>query len=78
LISTKLSSKNQITIPKKVVEALGLESGDRLRLEIEDERIILIGPRKVSNPTDELYGSVRKSVDAVRAVRDFRKEGGRE
>ncbi len=77
LTSAKLSSKNQITIPKKVVEALGLESGDRLGLEVEDERIILIRPSKVANPTEELYGSLKKKLDAVEAIRDFRKAGGR-
>lgn len=77
LTTAKLSSKNQITIPKKVIEALGLESGDRLRLEVEDEKIILEGPARLRTPTEELYGSVKKKLDAVRAIRDFRKAGGR-
>jgi AbrB family looped-hinge helix DNA binding protein len=79
LASTKLRSKNQITIPKKVVEVLGLESGDRLRLEIKDGQIILTSPSRIANPTEELYGSVKKKkkLDAVKAIRDFRKAGGR-
>ena len=77
LTTAKLSSKNQITIPKKVVKALGLEAGDRLRVEVEDEKIILLGPRKIANPTEEFYGSVKKKLDAVKAIRDFRKAGGR-
>ena len=77
LATAKLSSKHQITLPKTVVEALGLQSGDRLKLEVEDERIILIVPSKVPNPTEELYGTIRKKLDAVKAIRDFRKVGGR-
>jgi len=59
------------------VDALGLESGDKLLLEIEDKRIVLTPPSKVSNPTEELYGSVKKKFDAVKAIRDFRSAGGR-
>jgi antitoxin ChpS len=77
LASAKLSSKYQITIPKKVVDALGLESGDRLLLEVEGDRIVLTPPSKVANPTVELYGSVKSNLDAVKAIRQFRKAGGR-
>ena len=77
LTEAKLSSKHQITIPKKVINELGLESGDKLRLEVESNRIILVPARKISKPTEELYGSLRRKVDAVKAIRDFRKSGGR-
>ena len=77
LVSTKLSSKNQITIPKKIVEELGLESGDRLQLEVLNDEIILKPRVKISEPTELLYGSVKKKFDAVKAIREFRDAGGR-
>jgi AbrB family looped-hinge helix DNA binding protein len=77
LTTAKLSSKNQVTIPKRVIMELGLESGDQLILEVREGEIALRVPNKVKRPTSELYGSVGKKGDAVHAVRKFRSEGGR-
>jgi AbrB family looped-hinge helix DNA binding protein len=77
LRTAKLSSKNQVTIPKKVIQELGLESGDELILEVREREIALRIPEKLESPTRELFGSVAKKVDAVRAVRHFRAQGGR-
>ncbi len=38
---TRLSSKRQVTLPLKVVRALGLTTGDQLRVDTEGERIVL-------------------------------------
>ncbi|HEY4673742.1 MAG TPA: AbrB/MazE/SpoVT family DNA-binding domain-containing protein [Nitrososphaerales archaeon] len=75
--TAKISSKNQITIPKKVLESLDISPGDRLLLEVQEGKIILKPPPKIKHPTQMLYGSVKKKVDAVKAVREFRKAGGR-
>lgn len=40
-----VTSKGQVTIPKKIREALGLREGDRVVFAIEDERAVI---RKVS------------------------------
>jgi AbrB family looped-hinge helix DNA binding protein len=77
LTTAKLSSKNQLTIPKRVLRELGLESGDELILEVRKGEIALRIPKKVQHPTSELYGSVSRKGDAVRAVREIRSEGGR-
>jgi AbrB family looped-hinge helix DNA binding protein len=37
----RLSSKGQLVIPKPIREALGLEPGTQLQLEVEEERIVL-------------------------------------
>lgn len=44
---TRLSRKNQVTIPIAVVEGLGLEPGDELRVESQDGGIVL-------RPADDL------------------------
>jgi AbrB family looped-hinge helix DNA binding protein len=38
---TRLSSKRQVTLPLRVVEQLGLVPGDELRVEADDDRIVL-------------------------------------
>ncbi len=73
----KISSKYQITIPKDVREALGLEAGDRLYVGCEGGKLVLRPLPKVRNPTEKLYGSVKSEKDAVEAVREFKKAGGR-
>jgi AbrB family looped-hinge helix DNA binding protein len=39
---TILSSKGQIVIPKQVREMLGVKSGTRFRVEVEENRIVLV------------------------------------
>ena len=37
----KISSKNEITVPKEIRERLGIQLGDIIAYDIEDERVIL-------------------------------------
>ena len=41
MMLTKMSSKGQVTIPKKIREALDLRQGDVLRLDLEGDRAVL-------------------------------------
>ena len=45
--SATLTSKGQITIPKKVRDALDLESGDRLEFSVRDDGVVEVRPRDV-------------------------------
>ncbi len=73
----KVSSKYQITIPKDIRKALGIEAGDKLYVGREDGKLVLRPLPKIKNPTENLYGSVEGDRDAVEAVREFRRAGGR-
>lgn len=49
MVEVRLSSKNQIVIPRDVREALGLKSGDRILLVVRDDAAILLSkPKKHS------------------------------
>lgn len=52
-----LSSKNQIVVPKRAREALKLEPGDKIRVVVVDDRVVL--HRKSTNPVDAFVGSSR-------------------
>jgi len=73
----KVSSKYQITIPKGIRKALGIEAGDKLYVGRENGKLVLRPLLKIKNPTENLYGSVEGDRDAVEAVREFRRAGGR-
>ncbi|MDH7485458.1 MAG: AbrB/MazE/SpoVT family DNA-binding domain-containing protein [Anaerolineae bacterium] len=49
-----ITAKGQITIPKGIRQALGIERRDRLVFLLEDDRLILIPVRH--RPLGELYG----------------------
>ncbi len=40
-VSARLSSKGQVTVPRAVREALGLEEGDRVVFRVEGQRAVL-------------------------------------
>lgn len=52
-----LTSKGQVTIPKDVREALGLEPGDRLSFEVREDGIVEVRAETVDLMT--LFGSVK-------------------
>ena len=47
MAEAKLSSKNQIVIPKDAREALGLKAGDKIEIVVRD-RTLLLFPRPKS------------------------------
>lgn len=61
--TVKMSSKNQIVVPKEAREALGLRAGDRLVISVRDDGVAEMR-RSVEDPAGELEGLLAGSVDA--------------
>ena len=55
MITSKLTTKAQTTIPQPVRAALRLEAGDELLYEIVDERVILTKVRRGSKTDDPFH-----------------------
>jgi antitoxin PrlF len=55
MITSKLTTKAQTTIPQPVRTALRLEAGDELAYEIEGERVILT--KVTDRGTDDPFGA---------------------
>ncbi len=55
MVTSKLTSKAQTTIPQAVRAALGLSDGDELLYEIEGERVVLKKARRV--PIDDPFAT---------------------
>ena len=53
MITSKITSKAQTTIPQPVRAALDLKTGDELAYEIQDDRVIITKPKK--QPVDDPF-----------------------
>lgn len=62
VVSVKMSSKNQIVVPKAAREALGLVPGDRLAVSVDGETVRM--EKLPPDAEDRLRGMLRDVVDA--------------
>ena len=76
MLSVKLSSKHQISIPSTARQRLGIGPGDRLTVEIrEDSMVLRLRP---SRPSERLRGLIPSDrSDPVTRVRRMREESER-
>ena len=51
----KISSKRQISIPKKILDALGIQPGDEVEFHIEENAIRLIPIKTIKVPRDQAW-----------------------
>ncbi len=76
VLSAKVSSKNQISIPSEARRRLGIEPGDRLSVEIVDEAMVL--RRRPERASERLWGLAAGKgwyePDPVTFVRELRDE----
>jgi AbrB family looped-hinge helix DNA binding protein len=57
----KVLQKGKITIPVKMRQRLGMKEGDFVELEISNNKLIVLPPNTVANPT-ELLMSLGKGI----------------
>ena len=61
-LEVKLSSKGQIVIPKEVRDKLGLKAGDKIKLEVEEGKRLIVQP-SVRPPKDVFVNAGDKLVE---------------
>ena len=61
--TVKLSSKNQIVVPREAREALGLRPGDRLVVSVRDDGVVEMR-RRPGDPAGELEGLLLLVADS--------------
>lgn len=65
---TKVSRKNQVTLPVAVLRAAGIGQGDELRVEAEaDGRIVLV---RDGDPLDRFVGAIPGIGEDLERLRD--------
>ena len=52
----KVLQKGKITIPASIRQKLGINEGDCITLEIIDNKLVILPPNTVPNPTELLSG----------------------
>jgi antitoxin ChpS len=72
-IEVNLRNKNQLTLPEAVVRRLGIQPGDRLIVEIDDEHPDEVKLRPLRRSYAGVLAGLFGSADEVRAyIRDER------
>ncbi len=68
--SVRVTRKYQVTIPRSVRERLGLRIGDRVRMEVRGNRVVMETPRPLEHPSERLWNLFGRpmDVDAVALV----------
>ena len=69
MYSTKLTSKNQTTIPKQIRKFLGIKPGEKVEWIIEGNRVILRAKKRYENPLEiirTLQIDTKKDVKTLR------------
>jgi len=55
--ATRLSTKGQLIIPKRIRDRLGWRSGTTLEVDVHGDRVVLRRPTRIPRSTpDEVYG----------------------
>ena len=62
---TRLSRKNQVTIPAAVVAQVGLEPGSELKVEADEGRIVLVPETSLAERRREALRRVAGSLSGV-------------
>ena len=65
----KLTTQHQITIPKKMCEAAGLKSGDRLQISVLPDKKIVLKRKKVIDADDPAYRLGLEILEAEEQIR---------
>jgi AbrB family looped-hinge helix DNA binding protein len=71
----KISSKRQISIPKKIMEALDLQPGDEVEFEVKNRKIHLVPIKTVKVPRDQAWFWTKEWQEMEREADDDLKNG---
>ncbi len=71
---TKITSKFQTTIPRRIRKFLKVKAGEEVEWEIVKGFVVIDTSRKVDNPVEFLTSQIKLNRNAVELVREARRE----
>lgn len=69
--STKLTSKNQTTVPEQIRKFLGIEPGEKVEWVIEGDKVILRAKKRYKNPLEVIR---TLQIDTEKDIQTLRRE----
>lgn len=73
-METRITSKFQTTVPRKVRELLNLKAGKEVQWNIVKEMVVVDVARKIANPVEFLISQIKMEKNAVRLVKEAREK----
>ena len=73
-METKLTSKFQTTVPRKVRKFLGIKEGNEVEWYVVKGMVVVDAAKKIKNPVKFLTSQIRLSFDAVELVKEARED----
>ncbi|MDI6640426.1 MAG: AbrB/MazE/SpoVT family DNA-binding domain-containing protein [Methanocellales archaeon] len=73
-MSSKVTEKYQVTIPKDIRKEIGIKRGDEVQFTREDDKIVMFVKPKIKDPVKFLWGLAPSKKEAVELVRKARRE----
>lgn len=74
MIETKVTTKYQTTIPKKVRKVLKVKPGQEVEWYIIKGIVVLDTSKKMKNPVSFLTSQIKLDLDAVKLVKEARED----
>ena len=73
-METRITSKFQTTVPRRVRELLNIKAGNEVQWNIVKEMVVVDVAGKIANPVEFLVSQIKMEKDAVRLVKEAREE----
>lgn len=67
-----MTSKFQITLPKRIREKIPIKPGEKVYLEVQNDKITIRAVTAEKGVLERLYGTVDKKFDAVEEIHKVR------
>ena len=61
--TSRISSKNQVTVPVDILRSIGLQAGDKVKFEIKEEAIVITREELDDHPLRLLIGAGGSEYD---------------
>ena len=74
MVETKITSKNQTSIPQDIRNKLGVGPGDVVEWDTVKSMVVVSTKKKVKDPVKFLTSQIKLNLDAVKLVKEARNE----
>lgn len=74
MVETKITPKNQTTIPGEIRRVLGVKSGDAVDWCTMREIVVVDSKRRMKDPVKFLTSQIKSKLDAVKLVKEARED----